>query len=399
VSNHRLQQMRPSCTVWYDQAPHGVLGGDVWWDEIMNAVSAADIFIYVLSNESVRSRYCQAEFAEARRLQKRIITIQARDRTKLTGELRDIQYVDMKNGVDDPEALVRLGGALDRQLSLVKKQRPLWYPRTPKPEDEEIPVRYADAPEVDTPTLRNPVPPVPDRPPKRPARGLWVLGAVIVALVIGALALAFSGLLGGDDDKNVGKETPRTQTAGVERSETPESTVTSTEAATLDIALVVQTLDAQATLDGATLNAQATVAARATNYAGGTQSAQNQTATAILWTFTPTPNITASIEAYRTQQAGDQTATATRWTATPTYTSSPTLTATVTPAPTHTPTATPDPLEAALMRAQNFSGGNDDWEPFVQTIDGVEMVLVPAGCFEMGSTQYDDEKPTAPRLF
>ena len=29
---------------------------------------------------------------------------------------------------------------------------------------------------------------------------------------------------------------------------------------------------------------------------------------------------------------------------------------------------------------------NDDWEPVVQEFDGVEMVLVPAGCFMMGST-------------
>lgn len=130
---HRLQQMRPNCHIWYDQAPHGLLGGDLWWDEIMNAVAKSDIFIYVLSNESVQSDYCQAEFEEARRLQKRIITIQARDRTRLTGKLRDIQYVDMKNGVDDPEALARLAGALDRQISLIKKRRALWQPRTAKP--------------------------------------------------------------------------------------------------------------------------------------------------------------------------------------------------------------------------------------------------------------------------
>lgn len=35
--------------------------------------------------------------------------------------------------------------------------------------------------------------------------------------------------------------------------------------------------------------------------------------------------------------------------------------------------------------AANFSGGNDDWTPIVQAFDGVEMVLVPAGCFEMGT--------------
>ena len=29
---------------------------------------------------------------------------------------------------------------------------------------------------------------------------------------------------------------------------------------------------------------------------------------------------------------------------------------------------------------------NDDWQPIIQEIDGVVMALVPAGCFEMGST-------------
>src|SRR5579859_4234550 len=30
---------------------------------------------------------------------------------------------------------------------------------------------------------------------------------------------------------------------------------------------------------------------------------------------------------------------------------------------------------------------NDQWKPVVQTFDGVEMVLVPSGCFMMGSTK------------
>lgn len=139
---HRLQQMRPSASIWYDKAPHGLLGGDSWWDEITNAIASCDIFIYVLSNEAVQSAYCQAEFAEARRLQKQIITIQARDRTLLSGELRDIQYVDMKNGVNDADALAQLSGALDRQISQVKhRSPPLWQPRTPKPDDENAPLR------------------------------------------------------------------------------------------------------------------------------------------------------------------------------------------------------------------------------------------------------------------
>jgi len=47
------------------------------------------------------------------------------------------------------------------------------------------------------------------------------------------------------------------------------------------------------------------------------------------------------------------------------------------------------------VRAQgNFSGSNADWEPVIQEFDGVEMVLVPAGCFQMGSINTEpDQRP------
>ncbi len=131
---NRLQQMRPNDPVWYDS--HGLLGGDRWWDSILKAIGECDLFIYVLSNESIESKYCQAEFTEAQRLQKPIIPIQARDRTDITGDLSEIQYVDMKNGVDNGEAVAKLNAAIERQLAKAKNRRPLWKPATPKPKDE-----------------------------------------------------------------------------------------------------------------------------------------------------------------------------------------------------------------------------------------------------------------------
>lgn len=405
---YRLQQMRPNCDVWYDQAPHGLVGGDHWWDEIMRAVAASDIFIYVLSNESVQSKYCQAEFEEARRLQKRIITIQARDKTRLTGELRDIQYVDMKNGVDDPEALARLSGALDRQLSQVRKRRPLWQPRTPKPPDEAIPARRANAPEVDTPTLQLSAPERQGPPRQRGLTGPWatIIAAVITGIfALGAAYIGYRALSGENDGdtptptrtESVVAAQP-TATTNVTLIDTPQPTLTATDTLTptitdtptptLNIAEIVGTLDAQATVEQATLDSLATAGARATEYAVGTQSAYDQTATATLWTFTPTPNMTASIDAYRTQQAFDQTATATLWTLTPTGTATDTPEPTATHTPTLTPT--PDPLQAAYTPVAR----NDDWTPVTQEFDGVAMVLVPAGCFMMGSEKgYDEEKP------
>lgn len=136
----------------------------------------------------------------------------------------------------------------------------------------------------------------------------------------------------------------------------------------LSIAQIVGTLDAQATQDRL-----------------------DETATATLWTQTATPNMTASIEAYRTEQAATTTqAWIASWTATPT----PTFTPTNTPTATfiHTPNATTT-LIAFLPPS------NPNWTPVERDFDGVTMVLVPAGCFMMGSTSSDDEQPVHEQCF
>ncbi len=106
----------------------------------------------------------------------------------------------------------------------------------------------------------------------------------------------------------------------------------------------------------------------------GTASAMRTTETAAAWTDTPQPTPEPSA------------------TPRPTDTPQPSPEPSNTPRPIDTPPTTPDPQQAALDRAQNFDGSNDDWEPFVQDFDGVEMVLVPAGCFEMGSEDGEDRE-------
>lgn len=50
-----------------------------------------------------------------------------------------------------------------------------------------------------------------------------------------------------------------------------------------------------------------------------------------------------------------------------------------------TPSSDTAARDAALERARTFSGTNDDWQPFYWIFeDGVEMALVPTGCFMMG---------------
>jgi hypothetical protein len=61
-----LQETYPDQHIfWHDQK---LDAGDIWWEEIMRQVGLCDIFMYLLSNESVISEYCQAEFREAIRL-------------------------------------------------------------------------------------------------------------------------------------------------------------------------------------------------------------------------------------------------------------------------------------------------------------------------------------------
>ncbi|MCU0463837.1 MAG: SUMF1/EgtB/PvdO family nonheme iron enzyme, partial [Anaerolineae bacterium] len=99
-----------------------------------------------------------------------------------------------------------------------------------------------------------------------------------------------------------------------------------------------------------------------------------QTSTATLWTPVPTIDVRATAEV-RLAQTITQTWIE-GWTNTPTL--SPTLNA----------TQIIETLEAIGVTR------NDDWTPVEREVDGVVMVLVPAGCFMMGSTIGDsDERP------
>lgn len=339
----RLQRMRPNDHIWYDKAPDGLLGGDSWWDQILDAIADADIFIYVLSNESVQSEYCKAEFEEARRLQKRIITIQARDRTQLTGALGDIQYVDMKNGVDDPDALVGLSGALDRQTSQVKKRRAKWRSRTPKPSEEKPITRDHSAPEVDTPTLQ--IPHVDQQKPDTNIRVAYIGGGFLILSVI------IAGLFG--LWQGVFATNPSATPTPTEMTETVDNTPNIADAAqTLVAGQTAQKIvdDATATADQKTLEAQQTVAQQA-----------NGTATATVWTKTPTPDLTASVAALLAEWAEG--------------------------------TLTQQAIDSEEL-AKIPVVSNDEWTPYEQEFDGVTMVLVPVGSFMMGSDNGDsNEQP------
>ncbi len=309
----RLRRVYGLPNVWYDDELHG---GQRWWKAILEQIAACDVFVYLLSNDSVTSPYCQAEFAEALRLQKPVVTVQVRDKTRLSDELSEIQYVDMKRGLND-DNLARLMGSVNKMAEAPKKRRALSSRPTPLPsipdsESEDGAART----DVETPTLAF----------QRPASGgdrVVARATIVNGVIVGVL-----GLIG------------------------------------VIVAALIANLNNASTNDAAIQ-----MAIEATRTRDAEIAIQNITATADSWTDTLTPTLTPSL---------------------------------IPP----TPTSTPDPLQAALAAARAFDGTNADWQAlysdgFQRTFeDGVTMVLVPAGCFMMGSTDgEDDEQPVNEQCF
>ena len=159
-----------------------------------------------------------------------------------------------------------------------------------------------------------------------------------------------------------------------------ETTDTSTPAAT-DLPSTSTPEPTDSPTDTVEPTATATSTATATN-------APTETAT-----NTPKPSSTFTATLTKTPK-NTPTATVTPTpTNTPTATVTPTPTNTNTPIPTSTPlpTASPLPTQIPGLVSSNPVTSTNQWTPIERTINGVPMVLVPAGSFRLGNTsaEYD----------
>lgn len=82
--------------IWYDDR---LYAGQNWWKEILRRLEWCDIFIYLLSPDSVSSPYCRQEFEIARKLNKPIMPILIDKDAVIPEKLRDVQYADMSGGL------------------------------------------------------------------------------------------------------------------------------------------------------------------------------------------------------------------------------------------------------------------------------------------------------------
>ncbi len=379
----RLRKLYGNDNVWFDDEVHG---GAKWWELILSRVEWSDIFVFLVSRESLESPYCKKELQVAIRRGKKILPILIRARANVPHDLAQYQWIDASSGFT-ADTMTDVTASINALAHEIERSAPVVTPL--EQDDQEPPTITGD-----------------QKATKRGISWLNIAGAsaaVIVGLLIImpllnngnnspiSTATATVEQVAQADTPSTPEPPPLTVTPShtVSPTETFTPSITPTPTNTLDLALIVGTLDANATLVQATQNALATAAARATEYALMTRAVIDATATATLWTMTPTSNITASIEAFRTMQAATNTqAWIDSWTdtPTPTYTSTQTFTFTPTHTPTATFTRTPTNTPIPLGYPGNPVTANEQWTQIVtQDFDGVTMVLVPAGCFDMGN--------------
>ena len=78
--------------VWYDQR---LYAGQDWWKEILRRLDWCEVFIYLLSPDSVASLYCRRELEIALRLKRDVIPVLINRQTVLPENMKEWQYVDL----------------------------------------------------------------------------------------------------------------------------------------------------------------------------------------------------------------------------------------------------------------------------------------------------------------
>ncbi|MFZ4815234.1 MAG: toll/interleukin-1 receptor domain-containing protein [Phototrophicaceae bacterium] len=99
--------------VWVDE---NLRGGQAWWQEICRQIGLAEVFVILVSPESMASTYCQQEINEALRLGRTLIPVLVRDRTVVPPNLKQYQLVKMTHGIT-VENLTELSAGINLALN------------------------------------------------------------------------------------------------------------------------------------------------------------------------------------------------------------------------------------------------------------------------------------------
>ncbi len=95
--------------VWFDTE---LIGGDSWWQEILKQIKQSRIFLIVLSQEWISSKYGKLEYEAAVKAGKKLLPVRI-EQIDLPDFLENLQYVDIINGELNGHNLTELYAAIN----------------------------------------------------------------------------------------------------------------------------------------------------------------------------------------------------------------------------------------------------------------------------------------------
>lgn len=117
--------------VWLDRQIHG---GERWWQEIIQQIQDAEVFLFALSKDSWRSKPCRAELGYAEKLRIPIVPVMVGPLPNLRIPLAEKQIIDYR--ARSADAVIDLIAAV-AELSAQPRQLP-----DPLPEPPTMPFEY-----------------------------------------------------------------------------------------------------------------------------------------------------------------------------------------------------------------------------------------------------------------
>ncbi|MBZ0299712.1 MAG: SUMF1/EgtB/PvdO family nonheme iron enzyme, partial [Anaerolineae bacterium] len=91
---------------WFD---HRLLPGQNWKRELHNAIEHCEAFVYMLTQESIVSEWCQWEFADAVKMGKPIVPILLR-KAQIPDSISTFHYADFSGGITPHNVAQLMGG-------------------------------------------------------------------------------------------------------------------------------------------------------------------------------------------------------------------------------------------------------------------------------------------------
>lgn len=109
-----IQKIMDFHDVWYD---HRLYAGEKWWPTIVQQIQRCDTLLYLISDQSLKSEYCQKEYQIAANAGKTVLLVIIQPIDVMSQHLVDHTCVDMTNVQDARNVKVLLNS-----LTLLERQ-------------------------------------------------------------------------------------------------------------------------------------------------------------------------------------------------------------------------------------------------------------------------------------